>query len=216
MAQPARGETVADMACIVAICFGWFIILSIDAVVAGFPSGDGFADADLIELIVIELVLGAIALRFLHARGYRIRDLVPAPTWIGCGTGLMLYVASRFASGMLIAPFMAGQASQPIDEMMAANTVTLPYVLAISVVNGTYEEVFLLGYLVRALKAHGAWFAIGVSMLVRVLYHLYQGPLGALYVLGFGIVVSIYYFRTGDVWSAVFAHMLGDFLPFSA
>lgn len=42
---------------------------------------------------------------------------------------------------------------------------------------------FWLGYLVRGFAAVGASFAIGLSLLVRVLYHLYQGPLGAVSVL---------------------------------
>ena len=45
-------------------------------------------------------------------------------------------------------------------------------VVAFAMVNGTFEEVFLLGVLARGLKDHGLLFAGGFSLLVRLLYRL--------------------------------------------
>jgi membrane protease YdiL (CAAX protease family) len=42
------------------------------------------------------------------------------------------------------------------------------------------------------------------------MYHLYQGPLGAILVLGFGVVVSLFYWRFRQVWPVMVAHMLAD------
>ena len=80
-------------------------------------------------------------------------------------------------------------------------------------VNGTFEEVFLLGVLVRGLRAHGLPFAIGVSLLVRVLYHLYQGPLGAVWVLSIGLMLTLFYVRGKQLWPPVLAHILWDIVP---
>jgi membrane protease YdiL (CAAX protease family) len=106
-------------------------------------------------------------------------------------------------------------ASEPIGEMVAGARISLAPLVAMSIVNGIYEEVFLLGYLQRALEGFGAAFAVGVSLLVRLLYHLYQGPSGALYVLGFGLVLSLYFLRTGKLWPVAFAHIFADFAGFS-
>lgn len=100
--------------------------------------------------------------------------------------------------------------------MVAGAQISLGPLLAMSLVNGIYEEVFLLGYLQRALEGFGASFAVGVSLLVRVLYHLYQGPSGALYVLGFGLVLGLYFLRTRELWPVAFAHIFADFAGFSA
>ena len=94
--------------------------------------------------------------------------------------------------------------------MVVNRHVTLPAIIALAMVNGLYEETFLLGYLQRGFLAAGPSFAIGLSVLVRVLYHLYQGPLGALSVLLFGLVVSLFHWRTGKLWPVVFAHTLAD------
>ena len=78
---------------------------------------------------------------------------------------------------------------------------------------GTFEEVFLLGVLVRGLRAYGVSIAIGFPLLIRLLYHLYQGPLGAVWVLAFGLTFTLFYVRIGRLWPAVFAHMLWDIVP---
>jgi len=88
-------------------------------------------------------------------------------------------------------------------------------IVLFAMVNGTFEEVFLLGVLTRGLADRGPVFAAGVSLLVRVSYHLYQGPAGAVWILVFGIVATAYYLRTGRLWPVVFAHILGDVVPFA-
>jgi membrane protease YdiL (CAAX protease family) len=97
---------------------------------------------------------------------------------------------------------------------MATARPSLAVVLLLSVVNGLYEEVFLLGYLMKGFRHRGASFALGLSLLVRVLYHLYQGPHGALSIAVAGLVFGVFYLRTGWLWPVVFAHMLADTLPF--
>jgi membrane protease YdiL (CAAX protease family) len=62
--------------------------------------------------------------------------------------------------------------------LIAEATISIPLLFAVSIVNGFYEEIFLIGYLLRALESLAAIFAIGVTLLVRVLYQLYQGPIG--------------------------------------
>jgi membrane protease YdiL (CAAX protease family) len=91
----------------------------------------------------------------------------------------------------------------------------MPTLVAVSIVNGAFEEVFLLGFLLRGLRAYGLSVAIGSSLLIRMLYHVYQGPIGVLSVLGFGVVLSLYYIRGGSLFSVVFAHVLADIIPFT-
>ena len=199
---------------IVAICFGWFIASSIAAVASGFPaSSETFSDGSLVGLILIELALGAIALAVLRFRGYALADLLPTPTWQGCAIGVLLFIVTTLAWGAVAQCFPADAfAHQPIADMVSGKRVTLPVVIALSMVNGLYEETFLLGYLMRGFRAAGPSLAIGLSVLVRVMYHLYQGPLGAVSVLVYGLVVGLFYWRTGKLWPAVFAHTLADAL----
>jgi len=90
--------------------------------------------------------------------------------------------------------------------------VTPAVVLLVSVVNGTFEEFFLTGYLLKVLRPAGASAALGVSALIRMTYHLYQGPLGALTVMAFGLLLTAFYWRYRLLWPVISAHIITDFV----
>ncbi|MEM4988334.1 CPBP family intramembrane glutamic endopeptidase [Collimonas sp. H4R21] len=195
------------------ICFGWSIYSSTQMVSAGF-SGGAFTDANLQSLMVMEIILGGIALLVLYVRGFAISTLYPAPSIAGIAVGIATYVVAVGAVWISTAPFASSQGAQPIDSMVAHASVSLSTVVPLALINGAYEEIFLLGFLLRGMRGYGLSIAMGVSLLVRVLYHLYQGPLGAISVFAFGLVLSLNYVRTGSLFSAVFAHVLADIIPF--
>ncbi|WP_026686662.1 CPBP family intramembrane glutamic endopeptidase [Azovibrio restrictus] len=204
--------TPAEAAWIVILCFGWFILASSQSVAAGFQSGD-FSDSAMLPTLAMEVLCASIALLVLYRRGYAVTSLYPAPTPAGIALGIGLYGVSLYASWLAVMPFVSGS-PQPIDELMARASISLPTIVLFALINGAYEEIFLLGFLLRGLRGHGLSMALGISLLVRVLYHLYQGPLGAVSVLAFGLVLSLYYIRSGALFPAVFAHVLADIVPF--
>ena len=207
------GEALA----VVAVCFGWPILLSLHAVLAGFRVDQGgFSDAGLLSLVVYELAFAVVAITLLRHRGYDVASLRPGPSWIDTGLGVLLALAAGMAGMLAMAPFATAHAQQPIEEMMRRAVVSPPTVLLVAVVNGTFEEVFLLGFLMRGLKDHGLSISLGVMLLVRVSYHLYQGPLGAVSVLGVGLVFGLFYAHTRRLWPVALAHMMWDVIPFLA
>lgn len=204
----------AEAAVIVVICFGMFIVLSVRAVLAGFPSTP-FTDAGLIWLVGTELVLATAALLFLRARGFAVGTLLPEPTVRGLLLGIGLFFAAWVAGILVTAPFLHGAPEQPYQGMITEARLSGPTIVLFAMVNGTFEEIFLLGVLVRGLRGFGLSVAVAVPLLVRVLYHLYQGPVGTLWVLAFGLVFTASYLRTATLWPPVFAHILWDIVPFS-
>lgn len=219
--DPLPHATSIEALGIVAICFGWFIAASLQSTMAWMSGGDvgsaindnAFNDGRLLALVVVELILGAVAVAVLAARRYPLRTLIPRPSWSGtlAGTGLYLCVLLLLAIVTPLVPHLPGT---PVERMLANAHVSHSTAVMLALVNGTYEEVFLLGYLMRGLRRHGASTAIGAMVLVRLLYHMYQGPLGALSVTMFGIVLGVWYRRTGQLFPAVAAHVIGDVLPF--
>jgi membrane protease YdiL (CAAX protease family) len=198
------------------ICFGQFILSSMLAVASGFHAGGGgggFTDDVLLSVVAMELPLAALAIAFLRMRGYAVLTLMPAPTWRGCAIGLALYVAGWMIWWLLVSPLGDGLPEQPIAQIVSRSHVTLPVIILTALVNGSFEEVFLLGFLQRGLRDAGLSFALGAGVLVRVLYHLYQGPLGALDVLVVGVLFGLYYARTQKLWPPVLAHILADIVP---
>jgi len=207
--------TPVEALMVVALCFGWPIWLSARVVLAGYQVEQrGFSDGGALGLVIYEIGLSAAAFALLRRRGYDVASLVPQPTWRDTAVGLGLAVLAWLGGVLAVAPFGANFAQQPIGQMMQASTISTPAVLLAAIVNGTFEEVFLLGFLMRGLRGNGLSIALGTMMLVRMSYHLYQGPLGATWMLGVGLVFGLFYARTQRLWPVVFAHMLWDVLPF--
>jgi len=209
--------TPLEAAIVVTICFGLSIITSLQAVAGGFRANGEFSDTNLLWLMGTEFVLGGAALAFLRLRGFAIALLAPTPSVRGGLAGIGLFFAAWLVGWLLVAPFAtlaAGQAEQPIDRMVAEANLSVPVIVATALVNSAFEEVFLLGFLARALRGFGLAIALGVPTLVRLSYHLYQGPLGALWVFAVGLVFALYYARTVQLWPVVFAHVLWDIVPF--
>ena len=208
---PTSSLSLREAIIVATICFGLFIVWSTQAVLAGFPTAE-FSDADNVVGIGLEVVLGGCALWYLHGRKFDNRSLYPRPQWSGALQGTALYAAALLFGWIATEPF-TGQGGEPAMVAFSFRNVSLASTVAFAMVNGVYEEVFLLGVLLRGLKGHGVVFAAGFSMLVRLLYHLYQGPAGVVSVLVFGLVLTVFYVRTGRLWPVVFAHILGDIVP---
>jgi uncharacterized protein len=173
-----------------------------------------FEDRDALALIRFECAAFLIAAAVLVVlRGWRLDDFGFRITPVGTLAGLLLYGAALaviYVLWTLVGTRLPG--TEIVDELTRATTLTFPVLVAFSVVNGAFEEFFLTRYLIEAFSKHGVCVALGASAAVRLSYHTYQGPWGALSVLAFGLVVTLFYWRYREVWPAMSAHMLADFL----
>ncbi len=211
----ANQSSLAETALVTAICFGWFSLSSLASAFSGFPTGKTFNDSSLWSMLIIECIQGGVALLYLRHRGHSIFDLLPTPSLKGCGLGLALYLASSFFAILVSSVFTSYRyTDQPIAQMVEQSRPSLVALVALSMVNGLYEETFLAGYLLERLRAYGAHIALGLTTLLRLLYHLYQGPIGAVSVTAYGIVVMLFYWRFRLLWPIVFAHTLADITAF--
>lgn len=200
---------------IVAICFGWFIlgsvmVMSSPGVFAAGPVNDN----NFIAAIVVKLVFGATALAVLHTRAYPLYTLCPRPSWRGALAGVGLYLCSGLLTTMAyrLAPH---HAPSLMSDLMAAAHISWYLIVPLALVNGSYDEIVLSAYLMRGLRRFGASTAIGISVLVRVLYHMHEGPMGALAAALLGIVLGIYYQHRGRLFPVVLANVIDYVLFFS-
>ena len=197
---------------VVLICFGLFILFSFQAVFAGFPDAH-FSDSGNAWMIGLEVVLAATALLYLRARGFDIGSLYPNPSLGGTLLGLGIFAASWFVGALVTSSLYSSVQPQLIEFSYSGPSLT--GLIPLAMVNGAFEEVFLLGVLVRGLRSYGLSVAIGLPLLVRVLYHLYQGPTGAVWILAFGLTFTLFYIRGQKLWPPVLAHILWDIVPFA-
>lgn len=199
-------------------------ILSLGAGGGAAPTGGGrgvvFNDAVLIGIVVFELAQAAFLVWFLHVRGWTLEKVGLHISWRGTGIGWLLLlgtyvvamVAQHLASLALPAQMQAGLERYPVSDP----DVNMQLVFIASTVNGMFEELFVAGYIITALRdTRGVWTAINVSTVVRLLYHLYQGPIGVVTIVPMGLLYGFVYARTRQLWPLMFAHVLIDIIGLS-
>jgi CAAX protease family protein len=202
----------AEIVIVVAIFAGWFIYASVQAVLLGFPVPT-FEDRGLLGLVILETIMFGFAWSFLRVRGWRIAQFDIRVTWLGLLIGSILYGVGWIADVAIWDSFAKQDAARSmLEDISHANTATLPMVLLVSIINGTYEEFFLTGYLLKALRSAGASAALGVSALIRLTCHLYQGPIGALMIMTVGLLFAGFYWRYRLLWPVICAHIIADVL----
>jgi len=202
--------SLSEAAVVSTICFGLFIVWSTEAVVSGFPQAK-FSDSSNASAILIEITLAVAALLYLRARNFDIHSLYPHPNFRGTFLGLGVFFAAWIAGAIVVSAFAT--AERPLQTDFSCGGVSLGSVVLFAMVNGAFEEIFLLGVLVRGLRAYGLSVAVGAPLLVRVMYHLYQGPLGVVWILVFGLTFTLFYLRSKQLWPVVLAHTLWDIVP---
>ncbi len=201
----------AEFAIVVLIAFGYFILGSVFSV---FDQSiqKSISETELHGLFAHELIVIVVLAAFLKTRGWSLGKLGFRPgikdTAIGIALAVCAYVSYSFIWILTdtIAPGMLGNADKLI--MSGLNLMT---VLAISVLNPVFEEVFVCGYIIAALKdARGLSFAVNISVAIRLAYHLYQGPAGIINIVSGGLIFAYWFAKTGRLWPVVSAHAFLD------
>jgi membrane protease YdiL (CAAX protease family) len=213
----------AEFAIVILGAFGLFFLTAFIALVTKSGAGDAgstgwYTAGHLIGVIGYELPVGAALFAFLRLRGWSLKRLgihfSAVETLVGFGLAFSAELACY------IALFAAVLAAPAWVEAMAASQATpggfgLLTVIIASIVNPIFEETFACGYVITVLKEHSnAGTAITISVAIRLLYHLYQGPMAFFGIVPFGFVLSWWYARTGRLWPVIVAHGLGDFIAF--
>lgn len=206
---PARVEFLI----VVVWAFGQLIFASILSI--GSLSAEAYSNDALISLLIGELLQFAFLVWFLKVRGWTPGKLSLNFTIRGTALGLGLAVATY---AMFIVLQLAAVHWLPIEMKTAAASypqaskeLDLQVVFIASAVNGVYEELFVAGYVITALSpVRGPWVAINVSTGIRLLCHLYQGPIGILTIVPMGILYGWVYVRTRALWPLIVAHILLD------
>jgi membrane protease YdiL (CAAX protease family) len=198
---------------VVVWAFGQFIFASILSI--GSLSGAAYSNDALISLLIGELLQFVCLVWFLKVRGWTPGKLSLSFTIRGTALGMGLAVATYamftilqlVAAHFLPIEMRTAAASYP----QASKDLDMQVVFIASVVNGVYEELFVAGYVITAMSpVRGPWVAINVSTGIRLLCHLYQGPIGILTIVPMGILYGWVYVRTRALWPLIVAHILID------
>lgn len=203
----------AEFALVVTLAFGYFILGSVLSVFSA-SAEVGISEAGLQSLVVYELCMLVTLSAFLAVRGWEPKQLGLIPGRTDPQVALALIVvayAAIFVVWMTLGQAVPGAAG--IAEGAIQHDLRVRTVLMVAVVNGIFEEIFVCGYVISALrKTRSVSFAINVSIAIRLSYHLYQGPAGVLSMVPVGLVFAHWFARTGRLWPLAIAHCLLDII----
>jgi len=202
---------------VIGIAFGNFMLSSISSLFhPEWLARPHHNDGSLIWLGIIEVAIMIVLGLFLWARHWTPARLGLVPqmhdaAW-GIGLAATCY-AAYIASWILFAVTFPNAAQSAANVVVIGPGVELATALIVPWVNAVFEEVFVAGYVISLLKpARGMWFAMNVSIAIRLVYHLYQGALGVIVVIPLGLIFSYWFARTGRLWPLIVAHALIDLI----
>ncbi len=169
--------------------------------------------------------LGAL-LVYLQLRGWKTSDFAMHASWRGMARAVVLVILMLSGSRIVGVMLHDAQNVLPLPRMPFAplrshyhprQIITSPFwrwaILFVSmVINACKEEVTYLAYGFSQLAVRrGPTLAMGVTLLLRMLCHTYHG-IYALQNLATFVVVSIWYWRTRNLWTVITAHTLFDLI----
>ena len=172
------------------------------------------SDASLKGLLVYEIVILSALSMLLRARGWSLQRIGFAPSLreTAQGIGLALLAYAVYVAMWFVVAWIYRQLGHVMTyPRLVAPGYSLGTAIVISAINPMFEEIFLCGYIISALKGkYGQWTAINISVAIRLACHMYQGVLAIIGPLPFGLLFGYWYARRGRLWPLVVAHSIVD------
>jgi uncharacterized protein len=169
-------------------------------------------------LLAFELPVGAALIAFLRVRGWTASSLgAPRPTLKDVLVGLGLAVVLTLSYAILfviMGSLRPGTQWISIEDLQSAGQPGLRAILAVSIINPVFEELFVNAYLLMSLTKQGKNLAtaIAVSIAIRFLYRYSLGVLvTSILIIPMGLIFGCYFGRHQRLWPVVVAHGLTDF-----
>jgi uncharacterized protein len=203
---------------VLVIAFGLFVPGNL----AALFSPDTLARADtppitnshLQGLVLYELVILGILTAFLRSRGWTLERLGLRPSVRDSlyGVGLCVgYYAFYWVLVMVLASVWPTFGQLLTSTHLVGTDLRWTTVTLVSAINPVFEEVFVCGYVITALRDRvGVTTAVNVSAGLRVFYHFYQGAVGVVGVAPLALLYAYLFARTGRLWPLIVAHALTD------
>jgi uncharacterized protein len=205
----------AEFTIVIVSAFGWFFVRALSEVISRSTQSH-INEEHLRFLLIYEPIALFCLLAFLLVRGWTLDSLGLRPSFRDAGVGALLAIAGYGASILALTMFAA--LSQTVEqsikqsESLFATGVGMGTIVAVAIINPVFEELFVTGYVVSALKGRATfWTTVGASVVIRLSYHLYQGSAGLIGIAPIGLIFANLYFREGRLWPLIVAHALLDF-----
>jgi membrane protease YdiL (CAAX protease family) len=185
------------------------------AFLQGYGGPTKFSNFSLINIFELEVLTGCAAGAFLYIRFWRLSHFHINMGWLQTLIGIVTFAVDFLLQYVALFLLKAVYESDVlISTGIEISKISLPVAIIVSFVNPFFEELFVVGYITQSLrKNHDALYVITLSATIRLLYHLYLGPI-AIGIFFIGILHAFFYWRWKSLWPLIFAHCILNFMSF--
>lgn len=211
---------------VVLIVLGFFVHSAFS-----WASGEGggtreirYDTSDAVYLIVYELTMLILLTLYLRWRGYDWRDFGISTGLSHITAGLVMFIANYLAYLLLYRWFGAflmslnisvGSASFESAGTSYVIDIAIPVLVLFTWINAMFEEFVLVSYSTSALGRHLPGLAVlAISVIMRLSFHFYQGPIILISILPMGIIHFVFYWYKRNLVAITLSHAIMDFLSF--
>ena len=190
------------------------------------------SDRTLLLNGALESAILGLALVYLQWRGWRPADLRIRPTFWSSLQGMALAPLTLAANATVVfalfflsfffqhrystfLPYIL--AHNPDLQHLHAGQLSWPVLIVAMILNAYLEEIVCTAYAFNQFAAkNGPIFALFLTVGLRAACHTYQGAIHALGIGAVFLIFTLWYWRTRNLWTLIFAHALIDLGSLSA
>jgi len=191
------------------LCFGPFAVMSARDLMQSLATHSTtllYDDRRLYTFVAIEVVCGTLSILLLRARGWRRSDFGLRANFPLTIAGLVLFLVANVSIAGLYLLFKTATGLDLVARMQPVTRTTWPALVLLLAIDPLYEETFEVAYNIRATEKLGPAFGITLSAAIRLICHLYQGPIAPLTILPLGLIFGFVYWKWRRVWPLAVAH----------
>jgi membrane protease YdiL (CAAX protease family) len=175
-----------------------------------------YTDMGIYLLTIYELIILFILVPLLFIRDWRLKDFNLHFSLRLVGVAFLLLIASNILSNLSYKAFSVLHLITPELEkaITVKYSITFYGLISLLVINSIFEESIVVGYLFKRLEKMSGVLVISFSIIIRQLYHLYQGPIAFLGIVPMGLVFGLYYWKYKQLTPLIIAHGLSNLFTY--
>lgn len=206
-----------EFALVIGLAFGYFILRSIDQAFFEAADPSPISASQLVFLLSVETVLLLVVGLLLVVRKWTLVSFGLQLRTVDLRDGALLALLTLVVIAVVVSVVAVFGDVPPsnqseVDASTLHSAIGVALIVAVSIINPIFEEVFVCGYVIEKVKqSWGRPQAIGVSVTIRLAYHLYAGPSGVLTIVTLGIIFASWFAKTRRLWPVIIAHGIIDF-----
>lgn len=206
---------IAEFIFVFVFAFGYFLLGSFSSLL--YPKSESIVNQrGLACILVYEVFVFSVVWPILSIRNWSFNSIGLKPSIKDTFIGFIIYifiVILYVVLVMIVITIFAPLRNVFENTQLVDPNINIFLIIFVSVINPAFEEIFVCAYVIEKIKKHkGLALGIMVSVLIRTLYHLYQGLAGIFLIVPMGIIFALWYGKTKRLWPLIVAHVVMDFV----